>query len=303
MGCLWAARLWQLAQKKPTHWDATPVRLLLRDGSSLQRWQQAGGLMLRQNHTDLRLPVPAAVSGVQQESIDLLLVCTKAQDTLAALAGVREGLQPGARIVLLQNGMQIQDDVWQHYPDQRVYCLSTSHGAYLHAPFHVVHAGLGEAWIGALAESPVDQTLLSLLPGPDMNLHWDTGIRLRLWDKFAVNCAINALTVIHDCRNGELLDKPLAHAELLALCDEIQRLLQALPQAPEPGDVYARTRAVLLATADNLSSTLQDVRARRTTEMPYLNACLRKLAFEAGLVCPRNDDVLRRFDAQVKASG
>ncbi|MCB1664241.1 MAG: 2-dehydropantoate 2-reductase [Pseudomonadales bacterium] len=303
MGGLWAARLWQLAQKTPAHWDATPVHLLLRDGNSLQRWQQAGGLRLRDKDTDLCLPVPAAVAGNDQEAIALLLVCTKAQDTLAALEGVRKRLQPGARIVLLQNGVRVQDEVWQRYPDQQVYCLSTSHGAYMCAPFHVVHAGHGEAWIGTLADAPADHSLLSLLPGAEMNLHWDAAIRRRLWDKFAVNCAINALTVIHDCRNGELLANPQAHTELLALCDEIQSLLQSLPQAPEPGDVYSRVHAVLLATANNLSSTLQDFRAGRATEMPYLNANLRDLAHQAALACPRNDDVLRRFNARVQARG
>jgi 2-dehydropantoate 2-reductase len=31
---------------------------------------------------------------------------------------------------------------------------------------------------------------------------WSTDILTRLWRKLALNCAINPLTVLHDCRNG-----------------------------------------------------------------------------------------------------
>ena len=284
-------------------WGQPPVCLLLHKADSLQRWQQTGGLHLYERSTGTALPVPAMLAQQIQEPISLLLVCTKAQDTLPALASVKDHLNSGTRIVLLQNGLRVQDEVRQQFPQQAVYCLSTSHGAYLRSPFHVVHAGQGEAWLGNLSTpgQEAEQDLLTLLPQRQMQIQWERDIRARLWDKFAVNCAINALSVIHNCRNAELLTRPDAHAELQALCKEIEALLMALPQAPTPAAVYPRARSVLQATAQNFSSTLQDARAGRDTEMPYLNEYLCELAQQAALPCPRNTELIQRFNTRVAA--
>ena len=45
------------------------------------------------------------------------------------------------------------------------------------------------------------------MPAQAMRIEVDDHIAMRLWQKFAVNCAVNALTVVHDCANGELLHK------------------------------------------------------------------------------------------------
>lgn len=39
---------------------------------------------------------------------------------------------------------------------------------------------------------------------------WSLDILSRLWRKLALNCAINPLTVLHDCRNGETARAPSA---------------------------------------------------------------------------------------------
>jgi 2-dehydropantoate 2-reductase len=40
---------------------------------------------------------------------------------------------------------------------------------------------------------------------PPASPQWSTDILTRLWRKLALNCAINPLTVLHDCQNGGLL--------------------------------------------------------------------------------------------------
>lgn len=141
------------------------------------------------------------------------------------------------------------------------------------------------------------ENLLHYMPAGPMSLHVDHNIAGRLWRKFAINCAINALTVIHDCRNGELLTLPLAHADLIAVCAEIERIYAGLPEAPSLPDLYQQVVEVLQATADNWSSTLQDVRRGRLTEISQLNVYLCELAHSRGIDCSLNEDILRRFPA------
>ena len=132
-----------------------------------------------------------------------------------------------------------------------------------------------------------------------MQVQREVDMRRRLWRKFAVNCAVNALTVLHDCRNGELLTRPAATAELTALCEEIATVLEALPRAPAIGPLWPQVVSVLEASAANVSSTLQDVRAGRPTELGWLNGWLLALAGEQGLECPRNRAIARQLSIAI----
>lgn len=303
MGCLWAAALQQTGHR---------VNLIVRNCDQLMHYP---GHILIENAVsnasrgpDSPEPESLEITAWAPEygppagsgSVRWLMVATKAQDVRRALARIAPWLSADATIILLQNGLQVQQQLSAEYGD-RVLCLSSSHGAWMRAPWHVVRAGIGEAWLGQLnatSISPRLQEALERLPAQETRLHHDADIEQRLWRKFAINCAINALTVVHDCRNGELLDGGRRQQQLQALCEEIGVVLGALSrrtgsQIPDATnlltpDLYTQVETVLRATAPNLSSTLQDVRRGRSTELPHLNGYLINLAESAGIPAPRN---------------
>lgn len=303
MGCLWAARIWQHAQRSELGKRiAQPATLLLRDEAALARWQRIGGVLLESDGAETLVPVGASSIAHSPGQIDKLLLCTKAQDALPALLSVAPLLHADAQVLLVQNGIKAQRTIAECLPALALYCLSTSHGAYLRSDYSVVHAGHGQAHLGSLNGgklAAIDErsSLLDSLPSASMNIQWDSDITGRLWTKFAVNCAINALTVIHDCRNGELLTLPVAAAQLRDLCGEIERIMLTVAQCPQPLNVLARVETVLAATAQNYSSTLQDVHNARPTEIAYFNGYLSELARLANRDCPLNDAVLSSFNA------
>lgn len=283
MGSLWAARLWQRS-----HAGTPEVTLLLRNSRTVTDYLNGGGIVLHVGTEKFACPVNAIDVGSSGE-IANLLVATKAQHVEAALQSVSHALTPETRIVLLQNGLRSQRLVSEQYGAQRVYCLSTSHGAWLHSPYQVVHAGFGAAWLGQFQHYPDNiQTMLNLLPAQEMNIAHDPDISNRLWQKFAINCAVNALTVVHNCRNGELLTLPAARQQLIRLCAEIEQIFAAVPEAPQLNSLLESVDEVLLATTSNYSSTLQDVRNGRVTEIAELNGYLVKLAQQHGCVAPLN---------------
>lgn len=299
MGCLWAARIWQHAQSGGA---AAPVSFLLRDAAALTRWQRVGGVLVHASGTRTLVPVGATTVARQGALIDNLLLCTKAQDALPALLSVEHLLHADSQVLLIQNGTGAQYAIAERFPTLALFCLSTSHGAYLTGDYEVVHAGQGESYLGSMnpqrPPSPAAQSrLLACLPSVTMNIVWDSDITGRLWTKFAVNCAINALTVIYDCRNGELLTLPNAAAQLRELCAEIQSIMLTVAACPQPLGLIGKVEAVVAATAQNYSSTLQDVRNGRPTEIAYFNGFLGELARLASMDCPVNDAVLRRFSA------
>lgn len=305
MACLWAAKIWQHAQSAPVlDQQVAPATLLLRNEDALARWKRVGQVIIHFEGAKVRTGVNAMTIANAPATIDNLLICTKAQDALSALYSVAHLLHPHSRVLLIQNGIKAQQEIAREFPSLSLFCLSTSHGAYMLSDFEVVHAGQGEAYLGSLDPEQsrsvnAQQQLLDSLPRKVMNIHWDFDITDRLWTKFAINCAINALTVIYDCRNGELLVIPAATIELRALCAEIETIMSSATACPQPLALFDKTSKVLESTRMNYSSTLQDVRKARPTEIDYFNGYLCELARKANCQYPLNEALMRRFNALV----
>lgn len=295
MGCMWAAALQAAGHQ---------VSLIVRHSAQLMHYP--GQIVVEDAATNTSESFEIAAWEAEygppaaSRPVRWLMVATKAQDVSRALTEIAPWLGSDATIVLLQNGLRVQQQLSAQYGD-RILCLTSSHGAWMRAPWHVVRAGIGEAWLGQLNAqglSTRSEAALARLPVNETRLRYDADIKQRLWRKFAINCAINALTVVHDCRNGELLDGGRRQQQLQALCEEIEVILEALAQhrgadIPELAavltpDLYTQVEAVLRATASNVSSTLQDVRRGRSTELPHLNGYLITLAEAAGVAAPRN---------------
>ncbi len=270
IGSLWAASL---------ALDDRPVVLLGRRPADAALLLFADGAQLR---VDIERRLATEVTG----SIRRLLITTKAPDTLAALDSVRGHLASDAVVVVLQNGMvatRIALDA-----GQRLLAATTTDGAYFDAPGILVHAGRGHTDIGSLdgtltADDAAE--LIDTLPAR-LDLRYCADIRTRLWQKLALNCAINPLCAKYDCYNGELLDNQAALAQLSVACVEISQVAHALDLGPWFDDVYQHCLAVLDATARNVNSMLQDLRAGRATEIHELNGFLCREAQRLGIPCP-----------------
>lgn len=283
MGCLWAANL-AAAGRHVTLIGRDRPRPAAYHGVTLET--AAGGELFE----------VALENAGSPGNIERLLVCTKACDVLAALDGIAHRLTRDAAIVLLQNGMGFHDAAATLLPGARLYCALTTEGAWCPAPFHVRHAGRGTTLLGRyprglLADA---QALAGELPETRFEIRAVADTEQELWRKLAVNCAINALTAVHGCPNGALLQPGPAHEEFMALCVEIAAILEALGHAELAGELPALAGEVARRTATNRSSMLQDVLAGRPTEIDYINGFLRDRARAAGVPCPLNEALCRR---------
>lgn len=297
MACLWAARLWEMPEPLQHH---RKITLLLRRQEEVQLLRERDGLRLTERDNRLHAHVKGSLISQHTLAITHLLVCTKAQDVEEALASVAHLFTSHTCIVLLQNGVKVQQKIVSLYQEQCVYALSTSQGAYLQAPFDVVHAGFGASYLGLLTPTGssakrCSENLLEQLPASTLNIHWDANITSRLWMKFAINCAINAFTVINNCRNGELLQNTRIRGELIALCTEIESVVNNVPQTAPLVGLFTQVETVLLATADNISSTLQDARKGKTTEFDHFNPYLCQLAQQSQTANPVNTHLIDLF--------
>ncbi|TPG79166.1 putative 2-dehydropantoate 2-reductase [Pseudomonas arsenicoxydans] len=256
LGTLWATRLARAD---------LPVRLIVRDAQRLQAYQAAGGLTLVEHGTANTYDIPGETPD-SREPISRLLVACKAYDAEKAVAQLAPRLTPDAELILLQNGLGSQDAVAAQVPKARCVSASSTEGAFRDGDWRVVFAGHGYTWLGD-AGHPVAPIWLDDLVAAGIPHEWSIDILTRLWRKLALNCAINPLTVLHNCRNGGLQ----AHqCEVATLCGELSELLQRCGQPAAAENLQQEVERVIHATAANYSSMYQDVANQRRTEITYL---------------------------------
>ncbi len=286
MACLWAASLAASGHE---------VSLIARDRSRHAAYHgitlesAAGG-----EHFEPVLETRESATPIAQ-----LLVCTKAYDALDALAGIAHRLAPEAAVVLLQNGMGFHDEALTLVGNARLFCALSTEGAWCPAPFHVRHAGRGVTLLGRYPRGPRDEAeaLARALPTRRLEIRPVDNIEHEMWRKLAVNCTINALTAVHGCPNGALLEQGATGDEFAALCAETATVLDALGQRAIAAELPTSAAEVARRTATNRSSMLQDVLARRRTEIDYINGFLCRRAEAAGVPCPFNRTLCAKVHA------
>jgi len=278
MGCLWAA-YWRLSDFPITLITPTP-----RSSSFLELARRTSTNREETQRIKIRT---ITLEELAQSSlrIDHLLVATKAQHTRDAITKIKGNIAPQATVLILQNGMGSKE-LPQLLPSQYLVTAITTDGAYRTDKLSVVHAGKGHTHIGA------DPHFLNLLPSDYLELSSCTNIDFRQWEKLTLNCAINGLTVIHHCKNGELLKIPQARKQLAAVCQEIATITDALGLSFVVNGLIEQVENTLKNTSDNYSSMYQDINNGRTTEIDYINGYLVAEANKLGISCPVNQAII-----------
>jgi len=282
-----------------------PVTLLLRNAGALARYLGSDGLRVLGpgNSHAFAKPPALAVDDAGAASPAAILVTTKAPDTLAALAPLVAGDGSGQLVLLLQNGMGVSDTLRERWPALRIWNAVTTAGVWRAGEFELQCVASGETHAGrrddagdARSDTFVQALFESRLMQPSGDIH------AVLWRKLVVNACINALTAIYHCRNGELLEKPEAHARMARIAAEVERVAQAEGVRLDT-PVLDMAEAVCRLTAANFSSMNRDVAAGRPTEIDFINGYVARTAQRHRLDAGENLAVVRRIRELSAATG
>lgn len=281
IGGLWAIRLAASGQAVTLlshHADSAGTRTLhLQDGSRRQT------LTLPQQRSD------------QASGIRRLLVATKSHVTASALTPFLPRLTPGTPVLLLQNGMGADDWLAATRPDLILLTGISTDGVFRPRPDELVLAGQGETLVGARdpRHSAVAGEWATRLSDAGPGVRHVEDIRRPRWNKLAMNCAINPLTALYRCRNGELLEKPEALATMRQVAAEVAAVMNAEGLPTDTETLFQAACDAARKTAANLSSMHADVAAGRATEIRFLNGHVVEVAARHGMAVPVNARLLR----------
>lgn len=229
------------------------------------------------------------------EQADLLLVCVKAWQVETALLPLLDKLAPQTILLFIHNGMGALDTLTEPLSDYPLLMATTTHGALKQGAHHVMHTGQGTTQLGAVnAQGERCDFLVDVLNHALPHVLWTDNTRYALWHKLAINCAINPLTAIENCRNGQLADanyRPL----LNQLINELVSVMRAEQVPIEPQQLTESIDRVIEATSQNYSSMQQDVAHQRPTEIDFITGYVIKKAAQHSLAVPVNQSLYQHI--------
>ena len=238
---------------------------------------------------------------------DIIFLCVKYPDVAAGLleAVKLSHAHSQSLLITLQNGIGHLQILKTGKSSPATVLGVTALGANLVTPGHVIHAGSGLTRIGFLKSAGFGISLqlaqvCNLLNACGMETTIVDNILDYVWAKLLINTGINALTAIHRCPNGELLESDEILATMTAAVKEGETVARA-EGISLPDDPLAMTIDVCKKTARNISSMLQDVRNKRLTEIDSINGAIVASGKANNIPVPVNEELVMKVKEIEKA--
>ena len=236
--------------------------------------------------------VRARTDGRDLPACDFGLVATKAPHTRAAVAGARTALADAA-VVSVQNGLGNEEVIAGLVP--RVIRGSIITAGAVVAPGVVRYDAPGDSWFGPFEPRPAPMgevaRLARLLTEGGLRTHALDDARGPQWTKVIFNSATSPLAALTGlCVGRVCTDAGLRRqvdglvAEAMAVCERAGIVLLR-----PPGEAVDEAIA---EAYDHKPSMLQDVLARRATEVDVLNGGVAAEGRRAGVPTPLHDCIV-----------
>jgi 2-dehydropantoate 2-reductase len=297
------------------------MRVLVAGAGAVGQW--LGGRLLQDGHDTTLLCRPAQAAAINGPGLvvrgattlhghpkavtelapgldpfEVVVLTCKAHHTAAMARLVAPFLAPAGILVSLQNGLGNGEKLRHVAPASRIALALTSNGLTLEGPGRVLHAGTGPTLVGPLepGEDGAARIAFGLFTRVGLEPEWRERMRGAVWRKALVNHAINPVAALHAVPNGALRERKELHALSLALLGEGVALAErARAEVGTRAEVAAAFEGTLERTKANLCSMLQDVQARRPTEVEQITGRLVRLGEQLLVPMPRSDSVYGRL--------
>lgn len=239
---------------------------------------------------DLRIPIRATSRVEDVSPVDCAIILTDANSTREAAEAARRVLGEAGFALTLQNGIGNVETLGEVLRGGRVMGGTSNHSAALRAPGHVTHTHAAPTWIGELDGRPTGrlrETEQALAKAGFTPVVVDN-ILAHVWNKFVLNCGINAISAVTGLRLGELVRTPPVDELQTRIIEEVLAVVRAKGVRLIDDDPM-RTIKDHCRKKYNKPSTLQHVEQGKRTEIDALNGALVREARRLGVPTPYND--------------
>lgn len=238
---------------------------------------------------DFTAPVRARTDGSELPACHFGIVATKALHTRTAVRGAQAAMADAA-VVSVQNGLGNEEVIAEFVP--RVIRGSIVTAGAIVAPGVVRYDAPGDSWFGPFEARPASTgevaQLAGLLTEGGLRTHALEDARGPQWTKVIFNSATSPLAALTGLSVGRVCTDA-------GLRGQVDRLIaEAVTVCEQTGIVLTRPPQEAVDEAideayDHKPSMLQDVLARRATEIDVLNGGIAAEGRRTGVVTPLHD--------------
>ncbi|MBD0347797.1 MAG: 2-dehydropantoate 2-reductase [Thermoleophilia bacterium] len=233
----------------------------------------------------------ATADAAELPRCDYGIVATKAMHTAAAIESTAQAFSAGA-VASVQNGVGNEEAIAGYV--ERVIRGTTFPAGRIVAPGHVQWDVKGETTIGPFELKPAAMGEIERLADACTRAGLPTNAvpdaRGAQWRKVIFNAATNPVGALTGLTHGQVCEDSALRRLVSALVDEGKAVCAAqaieLDADPEALIDHAARRDVAYG---HKASMLQDVEARRPTEVDWLNGGIVRFGREHGVATPRNE--------------
>jgi 2-dehydropantoate 2-reductase len=279
VGSLFAANLAQLDDVEVWAYDAAREHVEAINASGL-RLSGAGQVVGRLRATTDAGELPACDFGI---------VATKAMHTAPAIEATAHAFADGC-VATVQNGLGNEETLARHV--ERVIRGTTFPAGKILEPGHVQWDVKGDTTLGPYDDRvPLERVeeLADACTRGGMPTQAVADARGPQWRKVIFNASTNPIGALTGLTHGRVCERPDLRALVSGLVDEGKAVAGAqgieLDADPEALIDHAAQKHVAY---DHKASMLQDVEARRQTEIDYLNGGIVRFGSEHGVPTPLN---------------
>jgi 2-dehydropantoate 2-reductase len=229
------------------------------------------------------LHLPAVTRLDRIEPGTLVLLTTKVNNNVAAVAPIVPLLTEGVTILCVQNGLYSENLVKDLVRDGALVLRAiTQVGGVLVRPGVVDHTVAGYTLI---EDHPHAPAIAALLTAAGLDGRVIPDIKQEMWRKVVFNCVINPTTSLLGCEVGGIVDPALTPLKR-------QIIDECLAVARADGVTFDEDFIPLIdrvfAGARTIASMRQDLMKGRRTEIDHMNGAVAALGERYGLPCPVN---------------
>jgi 2-dehydropantoate 2-reductase len=280
VGSLFAANLAQLDDVEVWAYDLAQehVDAINRDGLRLSG---AGDVVGRPHATSEASELPACDFGI---------VATKAMHTSAAIAATAPAFSEGC-VATVQNGLGNEEAIAEHA--ERVIRGTTFPAGTIIAPGHVQWDVKGDTTFGPFEPKSAPEGAIERLADActraGMPARAVADARGPQWRKVIFNASTNPIGALTGLTHGRVCEDPALRALVSTLVDEGKAVAaaQGIELDADPEELIDHAARPDVAYGHK-ASMLQDVEARRATEIDYLNGGIVRFGDEHGVPTPQN---------------
>ena len=231
--------------------------------------------------------------------VDLALVFVKCYHTEAAVKSALPIVGPRTVVLSLQNGWGNAARISAIVGADKVLVGVTYHSATLAGAGHVQHMAKGLTHLGGLggaADARLNE-LATAFTAAGIEAHVSTSVREQIWSKLALNvCSLPTSSLLR-CYAGDLVQRPGTVALMQSLLREVIAVATALGIKLDYNERWTAISTLLEKATTAKASMLQDVLAKRRTEIDVINGAIVAEGARFGIATPHNETLVNLIKA------